>query len=145
LKENDSREAGQMRAGVAQSVLTSRLLILQSKRLMLDRYQRRLDRDEADDEARLRVGVLRRQTDAAQHAYRSVILAWGSPENAEYWIVAYGRLIDMGTTLTQKLRDAVVELPLAERYQVSADVESLESIVGEWMEKMRRSMAASVA
>jgi len=136
---------GRMRAAVAQSVLTSRLLILQSKRLMLDRYQRRLDRDEADDEARSRVGVLRRQTDAAQHAYRSVILAWGSPENAEYWIVAYGRLIDMGTTLTQKLRDAVVELPLAERYQVSADVESLESIVGEWIEKMRRSMAASVA
>jgi len=134
-----------MKAGVAQSVVTSRLLILQSKRLMLDRCQRRLDRDEADEEARRRVDVLRSQTDAAQHAYRSVILAWGSPENAEYWIVAYGRLIDMGTTLTQKLRDAVVELPLAERYQVSADVESLESIVGEWTEKMRRSMAAAVA
>ncbi|TMF24742.1 MAG: hypothetical protein E6I36_03125, partial [Chloroflexi bacterium] len=74
-----------MRAGVAQSLLTSRLLILQSRRLMLDRCQRRLDRDEADEEARRRVDVLRSQTDAAQHAYRSVILAWGSPENAEYW------------------------------------------------------------
>ena len=145
MKENDSDETGRMRAGVAQSVLTSHLLVLQSKRLMLDRYQRRLDRNEADQEARSRVDVLRHQTAAAQHAYRRVILDWGSPENAEYWIVAYSRLIDMGTTLTQKLRDAVVELPLAERYQLSADVESLEGIVGEWMEKMRRSMAAAVA
>ena len=55
-----------MRAGVAQSVVTSRLLILQSKRLMLDRCQRRLDRDGADEEARRRVDVLRSQTDAAQ-------------------------------------------------------------------------------
>ena len=145
MKENDAHKTGRMSAGLAQSVLTSRLLILQSKRLMLGRYQRKLDCDGSDEEARRRVEVLRSQTDAAQHAYRSVILAWGSPENAEYWIVAYGRLIDMGTTLTQKLRDAVAELPLAERYQVSADVESLESIVGEWTEKMRRSMAAAVA
>ena len=68
-----------------------------------------------------------------------------SPERHEYWLVAYGRLIDMGGALITRLRDAAADLPYDERYAASTDVEMLESILEHWTESMRTSMSAGVA
>jgi hypothetical protein len=128
----------------AREVIQSRLLILQSKRLMLNSLVRRLE-ETGLDSLRQRVEVLRLEAEMAQHEYRSSVLTYGSPEMIDYWIVAYSRLIEMGNTLATRLRDAVTDLPLSERYQASADVEMLEGIVERWQESMRLAMAKSVA
>lgn len=128
----------------AREIVSSRLLILQSKRLMLSSAQRRLDKTGLDS-IKERVDRLRAETESAQHSYRVAMLAFGSPEHMDYWIVAYGRLIDIGNKLAKKLRHAVVELPATERYEASTDVEMLEDIVGRWSDSMRAAMARSVA
>jgi len=128
---------------LARDIITSRLLILQSKRLVLRCQRRRLD---ATTEAlRQKVEQLGLEADEAQHRYRATMLAWGSPQFPDYWLIAYARLIEMGSVLTTRLREATTQLPLGERYQVSADVEMLESIVDTWTESLREEMAAAVA
>lgn len=130
--------------GGGEHVITSRLLILQSKRLLLHSAQRRLQQTGIQS-MRRRVEALRLETDMAQHSYRLSVLKWGSPQQPDYWLVAYARLIDMGQALSTKLRAAVEELPSAEHAQVEADVEMLEDIIEHWVESMREAMASAVA
>ena len=129
---------------VAHQIIQSRLLVLQTKRLLLNSCQRRLNQY-GTDALRRRVERLRDETSDAGHAYRVAVLNWGSAETPDYWLVAYGRLIEMGHALTHKLRDAADELPIHERYHVSADVEALEEIVEDWTRRIRRSMSEAVA
>lgn len=126
------------------SIITSRLLVLQSKRLMLDAIERRLDSWNSPDVKR-RFEELRIQTDAAQDRYRRAILEWGSTDDIDYWVMAYSRLIDKGNVIVKKMRDANLMLPPAERSQVSADIEMMEHLVEDWTGSLRRSMAAAVA
>ena len=138
---NENEEVQAVR--FARDIITSRLLVLQSKRLILRCQRRRLD---ATKEAlRLEVEQLSLEAEDAQHRYRASMLAWGSPEFHDYWLIAYARLIEMGSVLTTRLREATTQLPLSERYQVSADVEMLEGIVDNWTESLRDEMAAAVA
>ena len=125
-------------------IVKSKLLILQSKRLLLSSAQRRLDQTGLDS-MRRRVDRLRVETDMAQFGYRTAMLDYGSPQHSDYWIVAYGRLIEMASALSGKLRDSVVSLPIAERFQASADVEMLEEIISHWSRSMRTAIAKSVA
>jgi hypothetical protein len=125
-------------------IITSRLLILESKRLLLNSVLRRFD-NTGDAPLGARVETLRGEAAHAQHVYRTVMLAWGSPEDPDYWLIAYTRLIEMGHALTGKLRDATAQLPVSERYEASADVEMLEEIVANWRESLKTAMAASVA
>jgi len=128
----------------ARDIITARLLILQSKRLTLRCKQKWLDAT-GEEWLRLEVERLCLEAEHAQHRYRATMLAWGSPEFDDYWLIAYARLIEMGTVLTARLREATTELPLTERYQVSADVEMLEGIVNNWSESLREEMAAAIA
>jgi hypothetical protein len=128
-----------MTRSTADTLIGSRLMILQSKRLMLNSASRRLETSHLDS-MRERVDHLRAETEQAQHAYRRTMLDFGSPERAEYWLVAYGRLIDAGSALVRKLRRAAHDLPVEERYQVSTDVEALEGIIEQWSDSMRSSM-----
>jgi hypothetical protein len=125
-------------------IVTSRLLILQSKRLMLTGAQRRLG--EAGAELlRSRVERLLEETAQAQHAYRVAVLLWGTPQHAEYWLVVYSRLIETANALTTRLRNAAPQLPPDDRFEISTDVELLEGIIDGWTESMRASMVAAIA
>jgi len=127
-----------------ESIITSRLLVLQSKRLMLDAIERRLDSWNTPDVKR-RFEELRGETEAAQDRYRRAILEWGSTEDIDYWVMAYSRLIDKGNVIVKRMREANLALPPAERYQVSADIEVMEHLVEDWTGSLRKSMAAAVA
>jgi hypothetical protein len=127
-----------------ESIVTSRLLVLQSKRLMLDAIEKRLDIWNTAGVKR-RFAQLRTETDAAQDRYRTAILEWGSTDDIDYWVMAYSRLIDKGNVIVKKMREANLVLPPMERYQVSADIEMMEHLVEDWTGSLRRSMAASVA
>lgn len=131
-------------AGVKTQLISSRLLILQSKRLMLNSLQRRLANGARESLIR-RIEVLQAEAEYEQHAYRACVLNWGTSQTDDYWVIAYSRLIEMGNALAVKLREATGELPISERYQVSADVEMLEDIVESWTASLRTVMAEAVA
>jgi len=139
-----SAASADLMAGVRIQLITSRLLILQSKRLMLHSLQRRQD-EGSRAELNERIEALQVQAERAQHAYRTYVLNWGTTRSSDYWVVAYSRLIEMGNALTTKLREATNDLAPAERYQVSADVEMLEEIVAAWGESLRTVMTTAVA
>lgn len=124
-------------------LVVGRLLVLQSKRLLLHSSERRLN-DSGADFLRERVDRLRVETTTAQYHYRESMLRWGSPKMQDYWPTAYGRLIEMGTSLSSKLRTAADDVPPAERYDIATDVEMLESMMKGWSRSMRAAMAASV-
>lgn len=124
-----------------QNICTSRLLILQSKRLMLTSLERRQQYSQIgrfDDQiARLRVEIPR-----AQHLYRASVLSCGPSRTSTYWTIAYSRLIEVGTVVVDKLRRASPDLPPEERYHVAADVEALEGMLEKWSDEMRQAMAS---
>lgn len=126
------------------NIIAARLLILQSKRLMLASLERRLA-DTRLQELRTRVEVLKGDAAVANHNYKDAMLRYGAPDHDGYWLVAYTRLVEVGNVLTQKLTTAVAELPAEEQYEVSTDIEMLECIVGRWRDGVREAMAESVA
>ena len=132
-----------MKRSVADQIISSRLLVLQSKRLLLGSARRRHIRGE--DSFSTRVERLRQEAEAAQHAYRSAVLNLGSPEDRDYWVVAYGRMIEVARTLATKLRQARTGLPPGESYELSTDIEVLEDIIADWSESMRKAMTPAVA
>jgi hypothetical protein len=127
---------------VGEAIVTSRLLVLQSKRLLLTSTETCLVH-QGDQQLHDRAGRLRSQTESAQHAYRAALLKWGSTQTPEYWVVAYTKLIDLGSALITKLRSVPRGLSPAERLEVATDVEMLEDAVDKWREQMRASMAAA--
>jgi hypothetical protein len=135
---------GRIPESIGEAIVTSRLLVLQSKRLLLASTENCLVKP-GPEELRERAGQLRTQTDNAQHAYRAALLKWGSPETSDYWLVAYTRLIEKGTALINKLRGAAEELPPTDRLQLATEVEVLEDAVLRWREEVRASMAAATA
>ena len=130
--------------GAHVSIVAAQLLILQSKRLMLASVERRLAETKLQ-QLRDRVDVLKGEVAVAHHNYKNAMLRYGAPDHADYWLVAYMRLIEVGNALTQQLTTAVAELPAEEQYEVSTDIEMLERIVGRWREGMREAMVESVA
>ncbi|HKW06163.1 MAG TPA: hypothetical protein VJS19_01195 [Candidatus Dormibacteraeota bacterium] len=125
-------------------IISARLLVLQSKRLMLASLERRFA-DSRAQELRTRLEVLKGEAAVAHHNYKDAMLRYGAPDHAGYWLVAYTRLVEMGNALTQQLTAAVAELPADEQYEASTDIEMLERIVGRWREGVREAMAESVA
>lgn len=144
MNEKSSPRDHVMARSTAESIIKARLLVLQSRRLMLTSLQRRFE-EHGYEPLKERIARLRAEADRAQHSYRSSMLALGSPDSADYWLVAYSRLIEVGTVMVGKLRDATDDLPLAERYQVSADVEALEHMLAKWTAMVRQSMSRAVA
>ena len=126
---------------IAETLISARLLMLQSKRLILATLERRM-RQRPLDELRARVEQMRAETDNAQYHYSSSMLQWGSPATPEYWPVAYKRLVEVAEKLSAKLRRSASEMPPAERYQLAAEVEMLEALVDRWRDSIRASMAA---
>lgn len=125
-------------------IIGGRLLILQSKRLMLNATERRLAAT-GEDSLRKRVERLRVETADAQSLYKSTMLNWGGPSSPDYWPIAYGRLAEMGTALGVSLTAAIKRLPNDEQYEAAIEIEILERIVERWNQSKREAMAKSVA
>ncbi len=131
-----------MKPHIVEQVLMSKLLVVQSKRLLLASAERQAA-SAGTEHLRQRVERLRREIEIAQSNYKGTMLEFGTPEHADYWRVAYGRLIETGHELTERLRSSLEALPAADRYAVSADVEMLEQIVDRWRESIRDAIAAA--
>jgi hypothetical protein len=135
---------GRTPESAGEAIVSSRLLVLQSKRLLLASTENCLVKP-GPEELNERAGLLRTQTESAQHAYNAALLRYGSPERPDYWVVAYTRLIEKGNALITKLKSGAQSLPQSERHQLASELEVLEDAVGQWREEMRASMAAATA
>ena len=144
MSEESGRAVGASK-DVTQALIMSRLLVLQSKRLLVNSVQRRLEAAPSGSEQSGRLSRLRMEAQHAQHAYQTAVLRLGSPESDDYWVVAYSRLISAGGSLVRRLREAAAQLPLEQQGEASAEADALQEIVDRWTECKRKSMAASVA
>jgi hypothetical protein len=129
------------RATIPETLILARLLMLQSKRLILATLQRRLHNQQTES-LLARVEHVRRETDDASDRYRDSMMTWGSPAIPDYWPVAYGRLVETADRLSAKLRRTAPDLPQADRFQLATDVEMLEVLAEGWRRSIRASMAS---
>jgi hypothetical protein len=112
-------------------IVVSRLLVLQSRRILLASLQRQLEREDSP-EIRSRIGRLQRDTEKAQAKYRAVVLAWASPEDPQFWKVAYAAMIDDAEAVMAKLKTRSIELPISDRTLVETDVAQVTDIIRRW-------------
>ncbi len=126
---------------IPESLISSRLLMLQSRRLILASLERRF-RKQPIESLRAKVDHTRQQTINAHERYCLSLLTWGTPDTPHYWPVAYGRLVDTADRLSNKLRGVAGELPYPDRYQAATDVEMLETLADRWRQSIRTSITA---
>lgn len=112
-------------------IVMSRLLILQSRRIMLGSTQRRA-RDVGSTAFHARVDRLQREADQAHDDYRKSVLAWANPSTSQFWVVAHASLIESAETMADGLRARAVELPISDRLAVETDAREVDGIVRRW-------------
>ena len=141
-------------AGAGKEIITSHLLVAQSKRLLLRNVENKLARGRgsaslmnADEIQKLGLLVDQLAADAhrAQGNYRRAVLKWGSGDTSDFWVVAYSSLASAAAGLVTKLKESARDLPATDRYEASTDVEALELLIDRWTAAMRASMSAAVA
>ena len=125
---------------MADRILTSRLLVLQSRRLLLASAETDLVVN-VTDEARSAVQRHKGEVQRAQRLYNEAVLRWGEPVSPQYRLVAYTSLVAKAERLTVVLRGAASNFPHADRTELLADVESLRTIIASWNEVLRDAMA----
>jgi len=129
----------------SQILLLARLLVLQSKRLLLASNERRY-RGREGTGLREAGERLRGEVDGAQSAYRMALVRLGSPSTPGYWPAAYGHLIERADHLSGRLKSAAAaDTPDAGRYQIAVEVEVLDQLIGEWRDSLRTSIAEATA
>lgn len=126
-------------ASSADKIVSSRMLALQSKRLLLAVAENRLAKTD-DQEVHKRAISLREDVLDARHDYLTAVLLFGSPDTAEYQLAAYSSLLDAGDRLTAKLRAAVSDLGGRDRYEVETEIEVLEQLIQRWRAAICTSM-----
>ncbi len=130
-----------LRPTIPESLISSRLLMLQSKRLILASLERRF-RKQPIESLRARVDHTRQETHHAQERYCMSLLTWGTAQTPHYWPVAYGRLVETADRLSSRLRGVAPDLPYSDRYQVATEVEMLEALAEKWRQSIRASITA---
>jgi hypothetical protein len=123
------------------TIVSARLLILQSKRVMLIRAISRLAGRRPD----ARMVRLQGEVNGAHARYRDSVLKWGAVDSSQYWLVAYSTLVDKAEGLSSAMWRAADELPAPDRNQVADDARKLDGIIKSWRELARTTMAQDVA
>ncbi len=125
---------------VGDKIVASRLLVLQTRRILLTRAaSRRSDGDTVDVQA---------YADAvrtAQRRYNEAVLQWASASSDQYVLVAYSSLIAKAEKLQDMLRDASDDTPGPDSRQLATEARTLETIIDGWRAVTRRSMTAAIA
>jgi len=116
---------------VAESIVSSRQLIAQSKRLMLSSLERR-SRLSGGGSLRTRRDRCRHETAIAHRTYRSAVLTWGLSTSVEFRLIAYSSLTNLAEHLVIELRDAIDVQSARDRVALAVEIESLEALIGQW-------------
>jgi hypothetical protein len=129
---------------VADSIVSSRQLIAQSKRLMLSSLERR-SRLSGGQLLRKRAERCRDETAAAHRTYRSAVLTWGQATSVEFRMVAYSSLANLADALVVELRDTIVGQSPRNRLDLAIEIESLQILIEQWRLKSRPALAPTAA
>lgn len=116
-------------------IVTSRLLVLQSKRILLSSAERTL-RERDRPELRARVDRLRGEATKAHEKYRRVVLDWAPADCAQFCSVAVGGSAEAVQSLADRLRGISEGLPLAEKLEFAGDIACLEQIAARWRKQV---------
>jgi hypothetical protein len=127
-------------AAVGESIVTSRQLIAQSKRLMLSSLERR-SRLSGGDSLRQRIDRCRNETAVAHRTYRSAVLTWGPATSLEFRLVVYSSLTNLAEHLVIELRDSIASTSAQERVDLALEIENLEALIEQWRLKGRPAAA----
>lgn len=116
-------------------IVRSRLLVLQSKRILIASVAKKLLFNE---EPQLRALMRDREesADQAHRDYRKAVLEWASPETAQFWLVSYQGMIEGAEEYVALLRGSAKELPDPDRSYVEADIIQLDQIIERWRENV---------
>ena len=125
-------------------IISARLLILQSKRMLLVRAlsnvrYRRLP--EPND----KVVRLQSEVQSAVDTYRDCVLKFGSVDSSQYWLVAFASLVEAAEMLSGVLVEAASSLPQPDRADVAVDARRLDGIIEGWRELLRTTVTTEVA
>jgi len=131
-----------IRAG--DQLVSSRLLILQSKRMLLTGAKRKMNAS-GSEQARADVGRYEAAVAQAHARYNETVLRWGSADTAQYRLIAYGSLIVKAERLRASLLVAGGPMSPADRRELISDVAVLNSIIANWRGLSRQSMLEAVA
>ncbi len=123
---------------VGNNIVASRLLVLQTKRILLTRARANSTNDV--DIERYASAVR-----TAHERYNEAVLQWASASSDQYVLVAYTSLIAKAELLHAKLQNASDEMPSPDSGQLAIEARALETIIGGWRAVARRSMSAAVA
>jgi len=129
---------------VGDSIVSARLLVVQSKRLMLSSLLRRF-RLRGERSLRERTDRFRDEADRANRNYRSAVLNWGQATSPEFRLVAYGSLVDLAEALVLELRGTIGGLQPRDQFELAAEVEVLEDFINQWRRNARPSATSAVA
>ena len=123
-------------------IVTSRLLVLQTRRILLSSSQKRVH---AEPEVKTRIERLQKAAFKAHDDYRAAVLAWANPETSQFSMAAYATMIEGAEDLVTKLRASANELPLSDRIAMESDVAQVDEIIKRWRETLVESMTEAVA
>ena len=129
---------------VGDSIVSARLLVVQSKRLMLSSLLRRF-RIRGEHSLGERTDRFRDEADRANRNYRSAVLNWGPATSPEFSLVAYGSLVDLAESLVLELRGNIGALPARDQFELATEVEVLEDLIDKWRRSARPSATPAVA
>ncbi len=129
---------------VGDSIVSARLLVVQSKRLMLSSLLRRF-RLRGERSLRERTDRFRDEADRANRNYRSAVLNWGPATSPEFRLVAYGSLVDLAESLVLELRGTIGGLKPRDQFELATEVEVLQDFIDQWRRNARPSATVAVA
>jgi hypothetical protein len=129
---------------VGDSIVSARLLVVQSKRLMLSSLLRRF-RLRGERSLKERTDRFRDEADRANRSYRSAVLNWGPATSPEFRLVAYGSLVDLAESLVLELRGTIGGLKPRDQFELATEVEVLQDFIDQWRRNARPSATAAVA
>lgn len=116
-------------------IVTSRLLVLQSRRMLLSSCARRLQ-DSDTPQLKARMESLQARAEKALDDYRAAVLSWAAPDTRQFWLVSYEGIIEVAEALAARLRASALELPQPDSAEMIADLGRLDQIIMRWRATM---------
>ncbi|TMB99610.1 MAG: hypothetical protein E6J40_03880 [Chloroflexi bacterium] len=120
---------------VAESIVASRQLIAQSKRLMLTSIERRA-RLRGGEALRKRAERIRDETANAHRIYRAAVLTWGQTTSLEF-------LANLAEALVFQLRDGLGGQSARDQLDLAIEIESLQILIEQWRLNGRPAVASA--
>lgn len=117
-------------------VVAARMLVFQSKLLLMNTANRRFRRTKAKRDLK-QVEHLRAELHQAEAALRTTEVEghlWSSPD---FWLAVYASLVERATDALDRMTIASYGRPAAERFESATDIQMLEELIAQWTSRMR--------